>query len=71
MTGDDVARKIDERVGELRKALADIEAEIARNSAVHREQAEQLGRDMDAIQAEVSRLVRQVIEMRTSEPRGD
>jgi hypothetical protein len=62
VTGDDVERKIDERVVELRKVLAEIEAEIARSSAEHREQAERLGRDMDAIQAEVSLRMRQVIE---------
>jgi hypothetical protein len=55
VTGDDIVRKVDERIAELHTALADIEAEIARNSAVHREQAERLGRDMDAIQAEISR----------------
>jgi hypothetical protein len=62
VTADDVVRKIDERVVELRKVLAEIEAEIAHRSAHHREQAERLARDMDAIQAEVLRRMRQVID---------
>ena len=59
MTADDVVRKIDERVVELRKVLAEIEAEIAHRFADHREQAE---RDMDAIQAEVLQRMRHVID---------
>jgi hypothetical protein len=62
VTGDEIVRNIDERVVELRKALAKIEAEIAHSFADHREQAERLGREMDAIQADVLRRMRQVIE---------
>ena len=54
MTGDEVVRNIDERVVELRTALAKIDAEIAHSFADHREQAERLRRDMDAIQTECS-----------------
>jgi len=60
VTGDDVVRKITERVVELRKGLEDIEAEIARSSAAHLEQAERLAQDMDAIRAEVSQRARHV-----------
>jgi hypothetical protein len=71
VTGDDVVRKIAERVVELRKGLEDIAAEIARSSAAHRKQAERLGQDMDAIHAEVSQRAQHVIESRPETSRRD
>jgi len=71
VTGDDVVRKITERVVELRKGLEDIEAEIARSSAAHLEQAERLAQDMDAIRAEVSQRARHVIASHAETSRRD
>ena len=71
VTGDDVVRKVGERVVALRKVLEDIEAEIARSSAAHREQAERLGRSIAAIHAEISQRARQVIASRPETSRRD
>ena len=71
MAGDDVVRKIAERATALRKMLEGIEADIARSAAAHREQAERLGRDMDAIQAEIAQRARQVTSARSDANRPD
>jgi hypothetical protein len=71
VTGEDVVRKVEERVAALRKTLKDIEAEIERRSAAQREHAEQLRRSIAAIQAEIAQRERRVIEQRTETSRRD
>jgi hypothetical protein len=70
VTGEDVVRKVAERVAELREALADIEAEIARQSAAQREHAEQLGRSIAAIHAEVAQRARRAIGSSSERPKA-
>ena len=71
VTGEDVVRKVTERVAALRKTLEDIETEIARSTAAHREQAAGLERSMDEIRAEIAQRARRVIDARPGTSRRD